>query len=224
MVALISIAFVDDHPILLSGIARIFSERKDFKVVGTGTDAAAALQIVAEHRPDVIVLDLSMPGPVIEAIARIATNGGPTQVVVFTAATDVDIAIGALDAGAKGYVLKGSTVGELVGAVQAVHAGDTFITPSFAARVVSGIRQQTRRREEAVAVRLTLREEQIVRLLLKGRTNKEIAISLSISDKTVKHHMTALIQKLHVRNRTEVVLAAQQLALSKAQSGNPAQL
>ena len=171
-----------------------------------------------------IVLDLRMPGPVIEAIARIATGGGPTQVLVFTAATDVDTAIGALDAGAKGYVLKGSTVGELIGAVQAVHAGDTFITPSFATRVVAGIRQQTRRREDAVAVRLTQREKQIVRLLLKGRTNKEIAIALSISDKTVKHHMTALIQKLHVRNRTEVVLAAQQLALVKAQSGDPAQL
>lgn len=193
-------------------------------MVGTGSDAAAALQLVAEHRPDVIVLDLSMPGQVVEAIARIATGGGPTQVLVFTAATDVDTAIGALDAGARGYVLKGSTVGELIGAVQAVHAGETFITPSFAAKVVSGIRQQTRRREDELAVRLTAREEQIVRLLLKGRTNKEIAIALSISEKTVKHHMTALIQKLHVRNRTEVVLAAQQMALAKAQSGGLAQL
>jgi two-component system, NarL family, nitrate/nitrite response regulator NarL len=220
----ISIAFVDDHPILLSGISRIFSERSEFRVVGTGTDAAAALQLVAEHRPDVIVLDLSMPGRVVEAIAQIATSGGPTQALVFTAATGIDAAIGALDAGAKGYVLKGSTVNELIEAVQAVHAGETFITPSFAAKVVAGIRQQTQRRTEEMAVRLSVREDQIVRHLLKGRTNKEIANALNISDKTVKHHMTALIQKLQVRNRTEVVLAAQQLELAKPQPGLSAHL
>lgn len=117
----------------------------------------------------------------------------------------------AFEAGAIGYVLKGSTDEELMQAIETVLAGETFITPSFASKVISALRTSAMPRSAPQAVRLSVREDQIVRLLLLGRTNKEIAHRLQISEKTVKHYMTLLMQKLHARNRVEVVLAAQEL-------------
>ena len=116
---------------------------------------------------------------------------------------------GRLDAGASGYVLKGSSTTELVNAISSVQCGETYITQNFASRVITGLRDASLRRRAAEAVMLSIREQQIVRLLMSGKTNKEIAIAIKISEKTVKHYMTALMQKLQVRNRLEVVIAAQ---------------
>lgn len=118
----------------------------------------------------------------------------------------------ALDAGANGYVLKGSNAQELIQAVESVCQGETYITQSFAIQVIAALRNASLRRMAAEVVQLSIREDQIVRLLLRGRTNKAIAISLNISEKTVKNYMTILMQKLHARNRLEVVIAAQALA------------
>ena len=132
-----------------------------------------------------------------------------TKIVAFTASTGVDSAIRALDAGASGYVLKGSNTAELIQAISSVQIGETYITQNFASRVIAGLRDASLRRKAAEAVMLSIREQQIVRLLMNGKTNKEIAIAIKISEKTVKHYMTALMQKLQVRNRLEVVIAAQ---------------
>lgn len=123
-----------------------------------------------------------------------------------------------LEAGALGYVLKGSTFEELTEAIRVVHGGDTCITPSFASKVIAGLRMASLRRQAARAIRLSAREEQVLRLLLRGNTNKEIALALSISDKTVRHYMTVPMQKLNARNRIEVVLAAQELRIAPASS------
>ncbi len=212
----ISVAFVDDHPILLAGIETLFKTNADFETVGFGQCAGDALHLVATFRPDVIVVDLNMPGRVLETISEIALGRSGTKVVVFTATNVVDHAICALEVGATGYVLKGSTVSELIHAIRTVHAGDTFITPSFAAKVVAGLRTASVRRAAAQAFRLSVREEQVLRLLLRGGTNREIAQTLFISDKTVKHYMSVLMQKLNVRNRIEVVLAAQEMGIGDA--------
>jgi DNA-binding NarL/FixJ family response regulator len=212
----ISVAFVDDHPVLLSGIAALFAGIEDFDIVGTGNCARDAVEIAAKHQPNVVIADLNMPGKVLEAIAEISRDGQNTKIIAFTAATGIDTAIAALEAGALGYVLKGSTFEELTDAIRVVHGGDTYITPSFASKVIAGLRTASLRRATAQAIRLSVREEQVLRLLLRGNTNKEIAQVLSISDKTVKHYMTVLMQKLNVRNRIEVVLAAQELEIDRA--------
>jgi DNA-binding NarL/FixJ family response regulator len=211
----ISVAFVDDHPILLSGLATLFSANPGFAVVAVGHSARDAMEIVLHHRPDVIVVDLNMPGKVLEMVAEITVGRFGTKVLTFTAATGIDDAISALEAGAGGYVLKGSSGDDLMEAVRTVHAGDTYITASFAAKVVAGLRTASLRKSAIEAMRLSLREEQVLRLLLRGSTNREIATTLAIGEKTVKHYMTILMQKLNVRNRVEVVLAAQQLDIGK---------
>jgi two-component system nitrate/nitrite response regulator NarL len=215
----ISLAFVDDHPIFLSGMVAVFSSDPSFTVLAHGTTAKDAQDIVREQKPDVIVMDLNMPGRVLETIAEIACSGTSTRILAFTAANTIDTAIAALEAGASGYVLKGAPAGEVIEAIFSIQRGETFITPSFAGKVIAGLRTASLRRAAAQAIRLSLREEQVLRLLLRGGTNKEIANSLDISDKTVKHYMTRLIQKLNVRNRIEVVLAAQQMEMSRPQRG-----
>ncbi|MCX7646155.1 MAG: response regulator transcription factor [Rhodobacteraceae bacterium] len=209
----ISVAFVDDHPVLLSGMTQLFAASEEFRVVGIGRRAEDIVDLARTVRPDVIVLDLSMPGRTLEAVAEVANLNGPTKLLAFTASTDIDAAIATLEAGAVGYVLKGSTIEELSEAIRRVRDGETYITPVFAAQVVASLRRKTGARAVPRVV-FSKREEEVLRHLLRGSTNKEIAEALSISDKTVKHYMTVLIQKLNVRNRVEVVLAAQELESS----------
>lgn len=212
-----SIAFVDDHPLLLSGIGQLFGSNPEFHIVGTGTSAKCVTEIVQTKEPDIIVVDLNMPGNVLEAISSLVRKGCKTKILVFTAVTSVDHAVSVLEAGARGYVLKGSSEEELLQAIRSVHAGETYITPSFATKVVSGLRTASVRRATAAALRLTNREEQVLRSLLRGKTNREIAASLSISEKTVKHYMGMLMQRLNARNRIQVVLAAQELGMEGAE-------
>ena len=207
----VSIAFVDDHPVLLNGLAHIFSEIARFEVLAVGRCASDVVALATAQHPDVVLLDLNMPGDAFAAIARIRELSPQTKIVVFTASAGIDHAVRALEAGATGYVLKGSTDDELMQAIDTVLAGETFITPSFASKVIAALRAASIRRTAALKVKLSVREDQIVRLLLLGRTNKEIAQRLQISEKTVKHYMTLLMQKLQARNRVEVVLAAQEL-------------
>lgn len=207
----ISVAFVDDHPVLLSGLASLFAGTSEFEVVGKGTSSADALQLTIQKAPDILVIDLNIPGNAFDAIAQITANYGSTRVVAFTASSGIEHAVMALDAGASGYILKGSSVEELVQGLKAVHGGETYVTQGFATKVIVALRNASVRKLAAQAIRLSVREDQIVRLLLKGRTNKEIAAVLSISEKTVKHYMTILMQKLHARNRLEVVIQAQKM-------------
>jgi DNA-binding NarL/FixJ family response regulator len=196
---------------MIEGIVALLSRAQGLEVLSTGSAAADIVDISLRFHPDVIIVDLSMSGDVYAAIATSIKVAPNTKVVAFTAATGVDSAIRALDAGASGYVLKGSSAKELIQAVEAVRHGETYITQSFASQVIAALRNTSLRRMAAEAVRFSIREEQIVRLLLRGKTNKEIAVSLKISEKTVKNYMTILMQKLHARNRLEVVIAAQKL-------------
>ncbi|MRG57902.1 response regulator [Phyllobacterium sp. SYP-B3895] len=204
-----SIAFVDDHPILLEGIASIFASDNAYHVVGKGGTAADALDITNRLKPNVLIVDLNMPGDTLEAMTSISQTMPETKIVAFTSAVGVDSAVEAFEAGASGYVLKGSSADDLRQAVRAVLGGETYITQSLAAQVILALRRVSMQKNKSEAIRLSVREEQIVNLLLEGRTNKEIGEQLDISVKTVKHYMTILMQKLHARNRLEVVLAAQ---------------
>jgi DNA-binding NarL/FixJ family response regulator len=208
----VSVGLVDDHPLMIEGIVTLLSRAHGIQVLSTGSTARDIIDISSRFHPDVIIVDLSMAGDVYAAITTSTRVSPNTKIVAFTAATGVDSAIRALDAGANGYVLKGSSAQELIQAVESVRHGETYITQSFASQVIAALRNASLRRVAAEAVRFSIREDQIVRLLLRGKTNKEIAISIKISEKTVKNYMTILMQKLNARNRLEVVIAAQALS------------
>ena len=212
----VSVGLVDDHPLMIEGIVTLLSRAQGLEVLSTGSTARDIIDISSRFHPDVIIVDLSMAGDVYAAIAMSIKISPKTKIVAFTAATGVDSAIRALDAGANGYVLKGSSTQELIQAVEAVRHGETYITQSFQSQVIAALRNASLRRVAAEAVRFSIREDQIVRLLLRGKTNKEIAVSLKISEKTVKNYMTILMQKLNARNRLEVVIAAQALTEREA--------
>ena len=207
----ISVAVIDDHPLMIEAVSDLLHRaRGGFKVVGVGSNANDIVELCERNKPQIAVVDLHMPGgDVYAALANAIKVSPSTKIVAFTAATGVDSAIRALDAGASAYVLKGSSTKELLHAISSALSGETYITQNFASRVIAGLRDASLRRKAAEAVMLSIREQQIIRLLMNGKTNKEIAIAIKISEKTVKHYMTALMQKLQVRNRLEVVIAAQ---------------
>lgn len=207
----IAVAFVDDHPILLEGLVSLYSAKEDLSIVAKGHNSADAIKIVEEYEPDVLVVDLSMPGDPMAAIEFILSSRKRTRVVIFTATSSIDMAVKALNLGVSGYVLKGSTAVDLHDAIIAAYNNDTYMTPGFATKVIMSMKTAEIRQKALQNNRLSVREEQIVNHLMRGRTNREIAESLDISEKTVKHYMTVLMQKLDVRNRVEVVLAAQKI-------------
>ena len=211
------VAFVDDHPILLEGLVSLYNEKEDLEVVGMGYSATDAIRIVEECRPDVIVVDLTMPGNVFATIEDIIQRYEHTKVVVFTASTTIQPAVELLNAGISAYVLKGSSSSELHEAIRSASRGETYLTPGFATKVVISMKTaEMRNKGQPVQLRLHHREEQIINCLLKGLTNKEIGTSISISEKTVKHYMTSLMQKLNVRNRVQLVIEVKNRAAPRS--------
>lgn len=206
-----TVAVVDDHPIVVEGIVTVLEKTEAFRVVGTGSGVCDILRIAEQHAPDVIVVDLTMQGDVIHAIAQMSEKFPGSHVVIFTASNSAELAARALGAGASAFVLKGSPQGDLIRAITGARAGETYITPSFAARIVAEMEAKSRQERARRAMRLSIREDQIVQLLLLGKKNSEIARALELSEKTVKGYMSTLMQKLHARNRLEVVIAAQHL-------------
>ena len=206
----ITVAIADDHPVLLAGMTSLFSLSDRHVVVGEAVCADTSMELVKAVRPDIIVMDLSMPGDVFRTIGQIVTTMPGTRVVVFTAYCSIESALKALDAGATGFVLKGSPSSELLEAIDMVLAGQMFVTRQYASQVMNGLRDRARRQALDEAIKLNVREKQIIGHLMQARTNREIAAELHISEKTVKHYMTGLMLKLKARNRVEVVIAARQ--------------
>jgi two-component system nitrate/nitrite response regulator NarL len=207
----VSVALIDSHPVTVEGVAHVLASKGAFTVVARGGSAREGLAIAERHRPDLMILDLMIPGNAMTAISDITANYQGIGIIAFTAAPGVDYAVNALEAGARGYVSKSCMPDELINAVRAVSAGDTYISQNFASEVITALRNTSIRRIAMQALKLSAREDQIVQFLLGGKTNKEIASKLGITERTVKHYMTVLMQKLNARNRVEVVLAAQSL-------------
>lgn len=209
MANVVRIAFVDDHPVLLKGMSALFAYEPGYEIVAQGVSADDALEIARRHRPDVLFMDLSMPGNVFAAIGELSQTLPETHVVVFTAFSSFDSVLKALEAGATGFVLKGGRCEEVLEAVEAVMRGELFITKQYAGQVLGSLRNKNARHSLDKAVKLSVREKQIVAHLMNARTNREIASELLISEKTVKYYMSSLMTKLNARNRLEVVFAAQ---------------
>ncbi|MBL8895028.1 MAG: response regulator transcription factor [Rhizobiales bacterium] len=204
----IRVVVVDDHPLFREGVARSLEESGMFDVVGQGSSADDAVRLAEELTPDVILLDVSMPGNGLLAAVRISESAADVKTVMLTVSEADDDIIAALKAGAKGYVLKGVASATLVEIVASVARGESYVSPSLAARILSemGVRRPASENAADPLSTLTRREEEILRLVAEGLSNKEVGLKLNLQEKTVKHHMTRIMGKLHVRNRTEAAV------------------
>lgn len=200
----IRVGIVDDHPLLRQGVAATLGRLEDIEVVAQGASADEARDIAGRLHPDVLLMDVNMPGDSFAAMRAISKAYARVRIVVLTVSESEEDAYAALEGGAQGYVLKGVSGPDLVAAIRAVAQGDTFITPVLAARLLSNFRKH---QSEQRGADLTHREEQIIREVANGLTNREVALKLGLSEKTVKHYMTNVMQKLHARNRVEAVTA-----------------
>jgi DNA-binding NarL/FixJ family response regulator len=201
----VRLSFVDDHPALLRGLMSLFGADPRYRLAGNGSSAADLTAIAKQGNSDIIIVDLGLPGDVFGALQDVATSAQPTKMLVYTAHENVDLAVRALDSGVHAFVLKGRPVEELHEAISVVSRGEIYVSPGFSYRVFAGL-NKTR---GAHNTRLSGRERQLVKCLLEGKSNKEIAAALRLTEKTVKHYMTNLMGKLHVHSRLEVVVAAQ---------------
>lgn len=200
---MIRMVLVDDHQILRVSLARLLGAEDDIDVVATAGDGVEAIRLVTEQRPDVVLMDLSMPGmDGVEATRRIMAGADPPKVVVLTSFSDRERILGALDAGAIGYLLKDSEPGELLRAVRAAARGDWPLDPR-AARLLLGDGGRP------AAPKLSDREGQVLALVVEGLPNKLIARRLGISERTVKAHLTRIFEQLGVTDRTQAALWAE---------------
>lgn len=200
------IVVADDHPIFRAGLVRSLGEG-GFEVVGEGADADAAVALVRAHAPDLALLDISMPGDGVEAARRIRDAAPSVRVAMLTVSEDEGNVARALEAGAIGYVLKGVSAAELRSVLAGIARGEAHVSPALAARVLMTMRRP-RSRDRRPIDDLTRREEDILRRVATGLSNREVAEALGIQEKTVKHYMTAILEKLHARNRVEATLIA----------------
>lgn len=202
----IRILIVDDHPVVRDGLVAILSTQADFDVVaeaGNGREAIAAVQM---HHPDIVLLDLEMPGMNGVEVLRAVRQRDPQQrVLVFTAFDTDERIVEAVQAGVQGYLLKGVPRNELFSAIRVVSQGGSLLQPIVASKLMNHLREQPPKVEP-----LTPRELEVLKLLAKGWQNKEISAELHITQRTVKFHVSSLLSKLGASNRTEAVTIALQ--------------
>lgn len=207
MTGTIRIAIVDDHPLFREGVTRSLTEIGGFEMVGEGATAQDAERIVSTVRPDILLLDISMPGGGLAAVASILADH-PTQKIVMLTVSEANADVTrALNAGVQGYILKGVGSRALADILRNVAAGESYLTPALSARLLSDLQSPQPANGLADRLRqLTERQTEILRLVAEGLSNKEVALRLELQEKTVKHHMTGVLSKLNVRNRTEAAL------------------
>ena len=201
---MIRVLIVDDHPLFRAGLAGLLATVPDVEVVGSVGDGEQAVQHALRLSPDVVLMDLNLPGvPGLEAIRRIAAAGSPVAVLVLTMVDDDSTVLTALQVGARGYLLKGAAQEDVLAAIRSVAAGGAVFGSGVARRMLSG--------RQAGPTGLTLREAEVLALVSQGRSNAEIAKELGISLKTVQNHVSQVLAKLQVRDRTQAAFRARGL-------------
>jgi DNA-binding NarL/FixJ family response regulator len=206
---MIGVLLADDHLLVRSGLATLIDATDDMHVVASASDGAEAVEFAAEHQPDVILMDLSMP--VLDGIAatrRILATGLPTQILVLTSFSDRDRVMDALDAGAVGFLLKDSEPDDLLEAIRAVVRGESPLDARIARTLLHA-------RKSRPGAQLSEREREVLALVGRGLANKQIARNLRISERTVKAHLTNIFQRIGVRDRTSAALWAQRNVLEE---------
>ena len=205
----VRVLIVDDHFLFRQGVIHTLGLEPDIAVAGEAASAAQALETAHNLLPDIILLDIKLPDESgLTVVGRLQQECPYSKVVMLTVYEDEDILLRALKEGARGYLVKGISGGELVQAIRAVHRGETFISPTIAGRLLAELARPEVDRPLKGIGELTERERTILELVAQGHTNKEIAAHIYLSEKTVKYYMTNILQKLQVRNRVEAALLA----------------
>lgn len=210
----IRILVADDHPIVRDGLISILGTQSDFDVVGKAGDGQETLTEVGKLHPDVLLLDLEMPlMDGVETLRNLRDSHTKVRTIVFTAFDTDERIVGAVQAGAQGYLLKGVPREEIFNAIRVVHAGGSLLQPVVASKLLKQVSAEHKPQPEMDA--LTPREQHVLKLLTQGLQNKEIAAELVITERTVKFYVSSILSKLGAGNRTEAVTLAVQRGLVK---------
>ena len=202
---MIRILIADDHPLFREGVAHSLNNESDITVIGEAASGEEAVRLARDLLPDVALLDITMPGKGgIAAAAEIAMACPVTKIVMLTVSENEDDLLAAFKAGARGYLLKGVSARELANVTRSVASGEVYVSPSLAA----GMLVELTRRPPDPLDELSEREREILQLVAEGLTNREIGERLHLAEKTVKHYMTNVLSKLHVRSRVKAALLA----------------
>ena len=201
----IRLLVADDHPMLREGLVAVLGTQQDFEVVGEAADGEEVVRLAESLEPDVVLLDLEMPGSDgVEALERLREAGSAARTLVFTAYDTDERILGSLRAGARGYLLKGASRQEIFGAIRTVNSGGSLLEPAVTDRLLDRIE----RGGDPDTSNLTPRELEVLALLARGLKNAEIADALFISERTVKFHVGSILAKLEAQNRTEAARIA----------------
>ena len=202
----IRVLLADDHAVVRSGIRQFLEHAPDIEIVAEAGDGLTAQSLILEHNPDVILLDIQMPGASgIQVTRWVRANHNQAGVLILTAYDDDPYIMAVLQAGANGYVLKTASPDEIIQAVRDVHNGKSVLAPEIATKLIA---QSTQSRRHPPMEQLTKREQEVLTLVGKGYTNKAIAVQLGISDRTVQGHLANIFTKLQAASRTEAVMRA----------------
>lgn len=206
---MIRILVIDDHPVVREGLVASLEDDAEFEVVGAAGSVEEALPVVGARRPEVILLDLELRGmDGLAAIPVLTAAYAGARILILTAYDTDERVLGAVRGGAKGYLLKGVTLDEIARAIRAVHAGEIYLDPRAATKVVAGLEPGRR-----ASGTLSRREREVLRLIAGGQSNKQIARTLGITERTVKFHVTSVLNKLGAATRAQAVALAGQRGL-----------
>jgi DNA-binding NarL/FixJ family response regulator len=216
MIDPIRVVVADDHPLFRQGVINSLQSSAEIRVVGEAADANRAIEVVREHLPDIVLLDVTMPGDGIQAARAIATSCPATRIIMLTVSEDEDDLMAAMKAGARGYVLKGVSSDELTSVVKSVSNGEVYVAPGLAFGL---LREMGKPRQASPIAELSSRERQVLELVASGLSNQEIGLRLGLAEKTIKHYMTNVLTKLQVRSRVEAALLAAKLGIGSEDPG-----
>ena len=203
------VLLVDDHEIVRLGLMTLINDQPEMEVVGEAGSAAEAVHAVERLHPDVVLMDIRMPGEGgIEATRQITSRFSETKVVILTSFADDELVVRAIRAGAAGYVLKQVGNEELLRAIAAVARGEALLDPTTTARLLSRVREAERKADEDAFRDLSEREMDVLAELARGKTNAEIGQVLNLSEKTVRNYVSTILEKLHFTNRIELATYA----------------
>ena len=205
----IRILIADDHPVVQDGLQAVLGTQPDFEITGVAVTGLEVLRLVAARESDIVLLDLEMPEmDGLEVLEHLRKDHPKVKAIVFTAFDTDERIVGAVKAGAKGYLLKGAPSQELFQAIRTVSAGGSLLQPVVASKLIEYVSGESEQKPHEGIIPLTGREKQVLEQLALGKTNKEIAVELVISERTVKFHVSSIFAKLGVGNRTEAVTIA----------------